>query len=228
MKSPHIIVKWLSLAVALAMLLGPNLVFRSASAQGEPTPTPTEIVPEPTPSPTGESTSGREPTFQTLAVSAPTPADPDCSDGECVFWVTANADDAGTNPSCAYRTYWNEIYLGECTSGQGITSGFRFANVNLPAGAQIAEAYLEFTVDGPYTDELTVTFYGQASGNAQPSAAPAALTIVPSLRLWRNGTSPQATVGNWGKYAPALIWRLLYKRSLIGQIGLLGMHWQSS
>jgi len=101
-----------------------------------------------------------------MALNTPTPPDPDCSDGECVFWVSASADDAGPNPSCSYRTNWNEIYLGECTYGQGIVSGFRFANVNIPVGAQIAEAYLEFTVDGPYTDDLTVAFYGQASGNA--------------------------------------------------------------
>lgn len=167
MKSQNVIFKWLAATIMLVMLLEPTLVFRSASAQGEPTPTPTDIVPVSTPFP-GESTQEEEPAFRTLTASAPTPADPDCGDGECVFWVTASADDAGPNPSCVYRTYWNEIYFGECTNHQEIVSGFRFSNVNIPDGAQIVEAYLEFTVDGPYTDELTVAFYGEASGNAQP------------------------------------------------------------
>lgn len=187
MKSQSVMFKWLALAVTLIMLLLPTLTLPSVSAQEETTPTPTETPPEPTPFPTEDiqpipTETPPEPTpfpeepvgesvqpFGAMALETPTPPDPDCSDGECVFWVSASTDDAGPNPvfACSYRTNWNEIYMGECPNQQGIVSGFRFANVNIPAEAQIAEAYLEFTVDGPYTDDLTVAFYGEAGGNAR-------------------------------------------------------------
>lgn len=128
-----------------------------AEAQEEPTPEPT---PMPTPMPEGMA----EPSFRTLAAPAL-----GCTGERCVFQVSGGADDAGTEPTrCIFTPNANEIYFGQCPDGQNITSGFRFPNVTLPPGAQIAQAYLEFTVDGPYTDELTVAFYGQASGNAQP------------------------------------------------------------
>ena len=79
---------------------------------------------------------------------------------------------AATTPAPLYlRTYWtgwNEIYFGKCTAGQNITSGFRFADVVLPRGAQIIEAHLRFTVDGPYNNDLSVAFFGEATGDAEP------------------------------------------------------------
>lgn len=123
-------------------------------------------TPEPTAVPTPMPETLAEPSFRTLA--APVLG---CEGGRCVFQVSSGADDAGTDPRfgrCVYTTSANEIYFGQCPDGENITSGFRFPNVTLPQGAQIAGAYLEFTVDGPYTDELTVIFYGEASGNAQP------------------------------------------------------------
>ncbi len=83
--------------------------------------------------------------------------------------IASGPEDAGPEPSvCAYATSWNEIYFGECTDGSLITSGFRFGNVPVPQNAQIVEAYLEFTVDGPYDVPLQVRIYGEASGDAQP------------------------------------------------------------
>ncbi len=83
--------------------------------------------------------------------------------------IASGSEDAGPEPSaCTYATSWNEIYLGECTDGSLITSGFRFGNVPVPQDAQIVEAYLEFTVDGPYDVPLQVRIYGEASGDAQP------------------------------------------------------------
>jgi hypothetical protein len=137
----------------------------------EPPVTPAEPQEEPTPEPTPIPTSMPEmpagPSLRTLAASPL-----GCNGERCVFQVSSGTDDAGTDPrfgGCVYTTSANEIYFGQCSNGQNVTSGFRFPNVTLPPGAQIAAAYLEFTVDGPYTDELTVAFYGQASGNAQPS-----------------------------------------------------------
>ncbi len=98
----------------------------------------------------------------------PTPPDIDCSDGYCVFQINLSSNDAGTNPysDCIYSTAFPEIYFGECPNHSGVVSGFRFTNVNIPTGARITEAHLEFTIDGPYTDDITINFYGEASGNA--------------------------------------------------------------
>ncbi len=83
--------------------------------------------------------------------------------------IASGPEDAGPEPSaCAYATSWNEIYFGECADGSLITSGFRFGNVPVLQNAQIIEAYLEFTVDGPYDVPLQVRIYGEASGDAQP------------------------------------------------------------
>jgi murein DD-endopeptidase MepM/ murein hydrolase activator NlpD len=83
--------------------------------------------------------------------------------------IASGPEDAGPEPSaCAYATSWNEIYFGECANGSLITSGFRFGNVPVPQNAQIVEAYMEFTVDGPYDVPLQVRIYGEASGDAQP------------------------------------------------------------
>ena len=81
--------------------------------------------------------------------------------------VATPDDDAGTNPlSCSYGRD-NEVYFGECQSGPDLTSGFRFSNLVIPRGSRIAEAYLEFTVDGPYDDEeLGLSIAGEATGNA--------------------------------------------------------------
>ncbi len=88
---------------------------------------------------------------------------------EVQIQIASGPEDAGPEPSvCAYATSWNEIYFGECTDGSLITSGFRFGNVPVPRNAQIVEAYLEFTVDGPYDVPLQVRIYGEASGDAQP------------------------------------------------------------
>ena len=114
----------------------------------------------------GPAQSNTQSFLQSLDAVEPTPADADCSDGECVFWVKSSTDDAGPDPSCVFYTGWYEIYLGKCTNGQGIVSGFRFPQVNIPKGSVIHEAYIEFTVDGPYSDSLDVTLYGEDKGYA--------------------------------------------------------------
>jgi RHS repeat-associated protein len=139
----------------------------------------------------------------------PIAPDSDCSDGECVFWVSASADDAGPDPYCpSYSTNRNEIYFGQCNNGQYMISGFRFPNVTFPQGEKITEAYIEFTVDGPYTtEEITQSIYGEAAGNAgsftsisRPDNVPLTLAstawLIPSTDEWSLGemrTSPDLT-----------------------------------
>lgn len=133
------------------------------------------------------------------------PLDSNCSDGECVFGVSAGADDAGPNPvtSCSYATTWNEIYLGRCT-GTSIVSGFRFANITLPRGTGIAQAYLVFTVDGIYITPITVAFYGENATHAQafsstssPASRPrlsglSTVWSIPSSDSWVQGQIRQS------------------------------------
>ena len=80
--------------------------------------------------------------------------------------IAAGSDDAGIDYECRYSTAKNEIYLGLCQDGQEITSGLRFVNVPIPSSAKILDAHIRFTVDGLFTDDIRVDFYGEASGNA--------------------------------------------------------------
>jgi hypothetical protein len=81
--------------------------------------------------------------------------------------IARSSDDAGIGQGCNFSTNNNEIYFGQCANGADITSGFRFANVNIPRRAFIQDAYIRFTVDGPYIDDtMTVRFSGEANGNA--------------------------------------------------------------
>lgn len=125
--------------------------------------------------------------------------------------ISAGSDDAGpnpNNPNCTYSISWNEIYFGECKDGSDITSGFRFTNVQLPRNARIRNAYLRFTVDGPYTDDIMVSFHGEASGSAhtfsandRPESRPlipdqSAVWHIPSTDAWKLGevrNSPSLT-----------------------------------
>jgi hypothetical protein len=83
-----------------------------------------------------------------------------------VFRIDHGSDDAGPSGLCDYSTSWNEIYFGQCPNGQDITSGFRFANVTIPRRSQIHTAYIEFTVDGMYHNQLSMELYGEATANA--------------------------------------------------------------
>ena len=101
--------------------------------------------------------------------------------------VIQGTDDAGPESSaCYYRTDDENIYFGHCMDGSPIVSGFRFQNVPLPARAAIVEAHLEFTVDGPYANEMALRFFGERSANAvtfsdtdRPSDRPMTAAWVP-------------------------------------------------
>ena len=83
--------------------------------------------------------------------------------------IDAASDDAGPEPGgCIFSTTWNEIYFGECDNGDDIISGFRFPDVPIARYTEITSAYIEFTVDGRYTNPLSLELYGEYAGNAQP------------------------------------------------------------
>ena len=82
--------------------------------------------------------------------------------------LVSGSDDASVDSSCIYRPDRNAIYLGRCTDGSSITSGFRFRNIQIAPGTVISEAHLEFTVDGPFSNDIALQIFGQASANSAP------------------------------------------------------------
>ena len=80
--------------------------------------------------------------------------------------ITSSSGDAGSRADqepCPGNTNTghSEIYFGHCANGKRIASGFRFNNVGLPVGATILKAFLDFRPDGPFTNGLTLRFYGE-------------------------------------------------------------------
>jgi hypothetical protein len=99
----------------------------------------------------------------TGSVATPTPTPPVIY--SISIQINQGSDDAGIHPAtCAFTTTEN-VYFGECANGMDITSGFRFNNVQIPQNAIIRLAYINFTVDGPYDDELNIDIFGEANGN---------------------------------------------------------------
>lgn len=108
--------------------------------------------------------------------------------------VEQNSDDGGTNPSgCLFSSSDNEVYLGSCSGGGNITSGFRFNHIHIPRRAEIKYAFVIFTVDGTYTNALEVQIYGEDSGNADTFSA----SNPPSGRLPTSASVPWSISGTW-------------------------------
>ena len=145
----------------------------------------------------------------------------------CVYQVSASADDAGSVPpylspnGCTYDTTTGNIYFGECGNSDPITSGFRFTIDTLTPSARIAQAYLDFTVDGPYTDTLALTIVGEHSLNPaafSTSSSPSSRTATSASAAW---SIPQADRWELGEHrsTPDLTGVV---REILGQSG-----WQS-
>mgnify|MGYP006281598321 FL=1 len=82
--------------------------------------------------------------------------------------IVEPSDDAGPDAiNCQFSTSHPEIYLGECFGDGHITSGFRFKNVPITHPDEIQSAWIEFTVDGDYDNDIHVQFFGEASNNAE-------------------------------------------------------------
>lgn len=108
--------------------------------------------------------------------------------------ISQNNDDAGTNPSpCDFSATDPEVYLGACSNGGNITSGFRFNAVQIPRGANIENAYITFTVDGTYTLPVKVELYGEATGNS----ATFTTTNPPAKRLTTNSSTLWDITDTW-------------------------------
>jgi subtilisin len=121
--------------------------------------------------------------------------------------ITSGGDDV--NSSCVFRSDANEIYFGldeSCDPDELYSAGFRFINVQIPQGVNIISAHLEFIVDGPYNNDLSVKLWGEDTGNAESfsdSRWPSNLTkTFASVQWditgnWKSGTlvrSPEITL----------------------------------
>ena len=97
----------------------------------------------------------------------------ECVGALCTFYIEAGSDDAGSIPQpaplqpCTFYTGEGNIYLGQCTNGDPITSGFRFTGVDIAPGSVVLEAYLEFVRDGPYTDALDLEIHAEDSSHPE-------------------------------------------------------------
>lgn len=84
--------------------------------------------------------------------------------------ISAGADDV--NSSCKYTAGANEVYFGideNCGAPRDnklYSAGFRFTGVQIPTTATIKSAYLEFTLDGPYSNQVSVEIRGEDTGDA--------------------------------------------------------------
>ena len=83
----------------------------------------------------------------------------------CVV-ISSSSDDAEEEVAGG-RMDLNSSDLELCTDGVSQWVGLRFNNLNIPQGANIVSAYLQFEVDESNNDDpCNLTIYGQASDNA--------------------------------------------------------------
>lgn len=87
--------------------------------------------------------------------------------------ITTGSDDAGIDLACVGKNVTlPEIYMGYCDNGSSLSpiiSGFRFSGVNIPIGAVISKAHIQFRVDSPGSNPhspLRLLFYGENSANS--------------------------------------------------------------
>jgi subtilisin len=92
--------------------------------------------------------------------------EPESSQQSVRVRITSGQDDI--NQGCKSTANANEIYFGwdgSCSPNKLYSAGFFFRNVNIPRGANITSAYIEFVVDGPYNNQVIVNLCGQQAGD---------------------------------------------------------------
>ncbi|HEX9676450.1 MAG TPA: Ig-like domain-containing protein, partial [Anaerolineales bacterium] len=116
-----------------------------------------------------------------------------CLGAKCTFYVASGSDDAGSVPQlaplqpCTFNPGEGNLYLGQCTNGDPITSGFRFSAVDISPGSLVLEAYLEFVRDGPYSDALDLAIHAEDSSNPDgfsDSSRPDQRPLIPVVVPW--------------------------------------------
>ncbi|MCW2275178.1 hypothetical protein M2321_002763 [Rhodoblastus acidophilus] len=116
--------------------------------------------------------------------------------------VAASIDDVEQFASGSVYTSSSDLELTddvETTGGTGQTVGIRFTGVNIPVGATITNAYIQFQAKESRTGATSVTIRGDASANA---AAFAASTNNVSSRT-KTSASVGWTIAPWGAIGAA-------------------------
>jgi hypothetical protein len=134
--------------------------------------------------------------------SAATMIQPDALDEDYSIglerFVVTGSDDAGPEYSaCDFATDRNEVYFGQCDDGSDITSGFVFRDIPILKGATVTSAFVEFSVDGPYDNDLELAIHGEASGDAQTfslASQPIDRPLTDALAEW---SIPAADFWQW-------------------------------
>ncbi|MBT8250665.1 MAG: hypothetical protein KJN81_10415, partial [Acidimicrobiia bacterium] len=113
--------------------------------------------------------------------------------------VSANSDDAeedATGPVDLGSSDLELVY----DSGGNQTVGIRFASVNIPKGASIANAYVQFQVDEINTEPTNLTIRGQAADNPPTFTSTAySISARPTTAAGANWSPPAwSTVGAAG------------------------------
>jgi hypothetical protein len=106
--------------------------------------------------------------------------------------VAASADDAEEHATGTIDLTSSDLELIHQSDDQ--TVGMRFVGLNIPRGATIRAAYIQFTVDEAQTEPTTLVIQGQAadsapkftttSGNVSARARTAAAVAWPSVPAW--------------------------------------------
>jgi VCBS repeat-containing protein len=87
--------------------------------------------------------------------------------------ISSGTDDAEEKLSSgAVKLNSNELKLGQ-SGGAAQIVGMRFTNVDIPKGAIITNAFIQFETEDPNTSAALLTFYGEASANAAQFASTA-------------------------------------------------------
>ena len=84
--------------------------------------------------------------------------------------VSASSDDAEQRPSGRVMLTSSDLELTQDKSNQQI-AGMRFTGLNIPPGASIQNAYLQFQADETGSDPTSLTIHGQAIDNAPTFAS---------------------------------------------------------
>ncbi len=143
-----------------------NLGFQGAAPLSTPTPGPT-TVPTATPTPTGTVA----PTAAPTPTPTPTPGAPRTV--SVIVSVASGPDDAyaAVNPGWpGYSNSSNGVYVGAPGSDGPVVTGYRWTGLNIPAGAVIQEAYVEFNQQGSGHNITTRLAFERAAAAAPFSA----------------------------------------------------------
>jgi PKD repeat protein len=112
--------------------------------------------------------------------------------------VTADSDDAEESESGSMNLVSSDLELTYDGSNQAV--GIRFNGVNIPTGATITNAYIQFKTDETTSEETSLTIQGEAVDNAQTfSSATRNISSRPhttSAVIW--SPAPWANIGEAG------------------------------